>query len=82
MAESHRKLPENAHRPLAPGETYHPYVPATESPAEFTIKALLFGILFGILAGHIRIKRMKYKRAYTSFLSAGEQLIDAPASSP
>ena len=45
-------------------------------------KALSETVLFGILAGHIRIKRMKYKRAYTSFLSAGEQLIDAPASSP
>jgi putative OPT family oligopeptide transporter len=28
-----------------------PYVPATESPAEFTIKAAFFGILFGIVFG-------------------------------
>jgi len=46
-----RRLPESAHRPLKEGEVYTPYVPATESPAEFTVKALFFGILFGILFG-------------------------------
>ena len=46
-----RSLPENAHRPLQPGETYTPYVPPDEHPAEFTIKAILFGIAFGILFG-------------------------------
>ncbi|MDX1453886.1 MAG: oligopeptide transporter, OPT family [Gammaproteobacteria bacterium] len=44
-------LAENAHRPLKDGETYAPYVPAIESPQEFTIKSLFFGILFGILFG-------------------------------
>ncbi len=46
-----RRLPENAHRSLQPGETYTPYVPPSEHPAEFTIKAIFFGIAFGILFG-------------------------------
>jgi putative OPT family oligopeptide transporter len=46
-----RKLPDTAHRPLKPGESYQPYVPATESPHEFTLKALFFGVLFGVLFG-------------------------------
>lgn len=46
-----RRLPENAHRPLKPGETYEPYVAAHETPNEFTVKALFFGVLFGILFG-------------------------------
>ena len=45
------QLPENANRPLREGERYEPYVPATQTPDEFTIKALFFGILFGILFG-------------------------------
>ena len=46
-----RRLPENAPRPLKDGEVYLPHVPVTESPDEFTVKALFFGILFGILFG-------------------------------
>jgi putative OPT family oligopeptide transporter len=46
-----RQLAENAHRPLQNGETYQPYIPATDSPHEFTIKALFFGVLFGVLFG-------------------------------
>ena len=46
-----RSLPENAHRPLKDGEVYLPYVPATDTPDEFTIKALFFGVLFGVLFG-------------------------------
>lgn len=49
--EARRGLADNAHRALRPGETYAPYVPATESPVEFTIKSLFFGILFGIVFG-------------------------------
>ncbi len=44
-------LPENAHRPLKEGEIYQPYVPRSENPAEFTVKAIFFGIAFGILFG-------------------------------
>lgn len=49
--QTRRGLPDSAHRVLRPGETYQPYVPATESPVEFTIKSLFFGILFGIVFG-------------------------------
>jgi putative OPT family oligopeptide transporter len=49
--ETPRRLPENAHRSLQPGETYTPYVPPSDHPAEFTIKAIFFGIAFGILFG-------------------------------
>jgi putative OPT family oligopeptide transporter len=31
--------------------TFTPYVPATESPAEFTLKAVIIGALFGLLFG-------------------------------
>ena len=31
--------------------TFQPYVKATESPAEFTIKAVVLGILFGLIFG-------------------------------
>jgi putative OPT family oligopeptide transporter len=30
---------------------FQPYVPATQSPAEFTVKAVVIGILFGLLFG-------------------------------
>jgi len=45
------RLPDSAHRPLRDGEAYQPYIPAYENPAEFTLKALFFGIVFGILFG-------------------------------
>jgi putative OPT family oligopeptide transporter len=34
-----------------PKPTFTPYVPATESPAEFTLKAIVIGSLFGLLFG-------------------------------
>ncbi len=46
-----RGLSDAAHRPLADGEIYQPYVPTAELPAEFTLKAIFFGILFGIVFG-------------------------------
>lgn len=49
--QARRGLSDAAHRPLHPGEVYQPYVSAAESPAEFTIKSLFFGILFGIVFG-------------------------------
>jgi putative OPT family oligopeptide transporter len=45
------QLPENANRPLREGEVYTPYVAPTQSPDEFTVKALFFGVLFGVLFG-------------------------------
>ena len=44
-------LDTRAYRTLHDGETYEPYVPATESPAEFTLKAVGLGVLFGIVFG-------------------------------
>ena len=40
-----------AYVPIAEGDSYDPFVDATESPAEFTFKAVGFGILFGIIFG-------------------------------
>src|SRR5690348_2824512 len=34
-----------------PRGSFKPYVPASQSPAEFTIRAVLLGILFGLLFG-------------------------------
>jgi putative OPT family oligopeptide transporter len=31
--------------------TFKPYVPASESPAEFTLKAVLLGMVFGLIFG-------------------------------
>lgn len=35
----------------AAGSGFQPYVPASESPAEFTLKAIVIGALFGLLFG-------------------------------
>jgi putative OPT family oligopeptide transporter len=40
-----------AYTELTPDQTYPPYVPASESIPEFTLKAAFFGILFGIIFG-------------------------------
>src|SRR3977135_595842 len=37
--------------PTLPPPAFKPYVPATESPAEFTAKAIVIGVLFGLLFG-------------------------------
>jgi len=44
-------LSEKAYVPVAEGDSYDPFVPADESPAEFTAKAVGMGILFGIIFG-------------------------------
>jgi putative OPT family oligopeptide transporter len=36
---------------IAPPPRFQPYVPATQSPAEFTLKAIVIGSLFGLLFG-------------------------------
>src|ERR1700730_1062311 len=37
---------------LSPGpRAFQPYVPASQSPAEFTLKAIVIGVLFGLLFG-------------------------------
>ncbi|MDH3490575.1 MAG: oligopeptide transporter, OPT family [Gammaproteobacteria bacterium] len=44
-------LSQKAYVPIAEGDTYDPFVEAAESPAEFTIKAVGLGVLFGIIFG-------------------------------
>lgn len=49
---SERKgLSKRAYEPLPKGESYEPYVPASESLLEFTFKAAIPGIIFGIVFG-------------------------------
>ncbi|MEL7450739.1 MAG: oligopeptide transporter, OPT family [Pseudomonadota bacterium] len=44
-------LSQKAYVPVAEGDEYDPFVPASESIAEFTFKAVGLGILFGIIFG-------------------------------
>lgn len=44
-------LSQKAYVPIPEGEAYDPFVPASESVAEFTFKAVGLGILFGIIFG-------------------------------
>ncbi len=44
-------LSSQAYEPLAEGQSYKPYIGADESPLEFTAKAVIPGICFGILFG-------------------------------
>ncbi len=37
--------------PPTPRGTFKPYVPATQSPAEFTVKAVILGTMFGLIFG-------------------------------
>jgi putative OPT family oligopeptide transporter len=39
------------HTPPTPKGTFQPYVPASQSPAEFTAKAVVLGVLFGLIFG-------------------------------
>ncbi len=53
-------LPENAYRPLAPGERYEPIVPAARALAEITSRSIVFGLamtaLFSAAAAFIALK--------------------------
>ena len=44
-------LSQQAYEPIPAGRDYDPYIPASQSPLEFTAKAAVPGILFGILFG-------------------------------
>ena len=44
-----KSLPENAYRPLKPGETYAPYVPASTALPEATPRAILWGVFLTFL---------------------------------
>src|SRR5262249_7497268 len=43
-ASETKSLPENAYRPLAPGETYRPVVPASASLPEATSRSIFWGL--------------------------------------
>ena len=45
--------PATATKPAAarPDSTFQPYVPASQSPAEFTLKAVVLGSIFGLIFG-------------------------------
>jgi len=48
---SPKGLDQQAYEPIPEGGTYTPYVPASESPLEFSVKSIVAGIFFGILFG-------------------------------
>jgi putative OPT family oligopeptide transporter len=43
-APESKSLPDNAYRPLAPGETYQPVVPPTAAPPEATGRSVFWGL--------------------------------------
>ena len=43
-ASESKSLPENAYRPLSPGESYQPVVPASSQPPETTPRSVLWGL--------------------------------------
>ncbi len=51
MSKQKTGLHKSAYEPIPEGGAYEPYVSASESPAEFTIKSVIPGILFGIAFG-------------------------------
>ncbi len=44
-------LSRQAYEPIPEGKSYEPYTRASESPLEFTVKAVIPGVLFGIVFG-------------------------------
>ncbi len=50
-AKGARRLGRYAYDPVPEGEEYEPYVPASDSPSEFTLRAVLTGCLLGIVFG-------------------------------
>ncbi len=44
-----KRLPANAYKPLEPGETYTPYVPAERTIPEATARAVVIGLLMAVL---------------------------------
>ena len=44
-----RSLPENAYRPLEPGEAYQPVIPTTSTPPEATWRSVGWGLFLGVV---------------------------------
>src|SRR3989339_1833794 len=49
MAQEHLGLPENARRPLNPGERYTPIVPAAQEAPELTWRAVILGLVMCVI---------------------------------
>ncbi len=49
MAEDKIQLPENASRPLKPGETYQPILPADKSYPEVTPYSIIVGVVMAVI---------------------------------
>ena len=49
MEPSRRSLPDNAYRPLGPGETYEPVVGASEARPEMTVRAIVMGLVMAVV---------------------------------
>jgi putative OPT family oligopeptide transporter len=50
MSENETKsLPENAYKPLKPGEVYSPMVPAQARPPELTARSIIWGVVFCVI---------------------------------
>ncbi|MBI5241002.1 MAG: oligopeptide transporter, OPT family [Elusimicrobia bacterium] len=49
MAQEHLGLPENARRPLNPGEKYVPIVPAAQEVPELTWRAVILGLVMCVI---------------------------------
>jgi putative OPT family oligopeptide transporter len=48
---AHPSTSDQAAAASGASSTFQPYVPASQSPAEFTLKAILIGVLFGLIFG-------------------------------
>jgi putative OPT family oligopeptide transporter len=44
-----KSLPDNAYKPLAPGESYAPIVPAAQAPPELTARSIFWGVLLCVI---------------------------------
>lgn len=49
METDRRSLPENAYRPLQPGESYSPVVPPADQRLEMTTRAVVMGLIMAVL---------------------------------
>ena len=49
METTRRSLPDNAYRPLKPGEIYVPIVPAGEKMPEFTARSVVIGLVMAVI---------------------------------
>ena len=60
MSDQPTRLPPEAYRELKEGETYHPIVPASESPFEITMRSVVIGVImamvFSLASAYLALK--------------------------